>query len=243
MPNTPMATMPNSSKKCAAPTVDYECEGRDTNDILVISAILLNFTIAAYKMQFQNGWSVRGFETMFSDINKTGLYDRKGVRYDRDIGSWIVGGHRCLSGALVMHIREVYWISRCCVIWSSVVACGAFFYWYADLTIVHGSMRLISAFEFVCLIISVSYTTQNVVGVNSTSTKVTGEVGRTLRFLVGITWSYLYFRRGIAICSMRLCWDKELCMCRLKRSCRVLVFEDVWQGWDRNRTVFYRSQL
>lgn len=80
----PGATMPNNSKKRIDSTTEGEREGRVADDILVVSAISLNWTFAAYKMQFTACWNFPRFD----NGHAASVYNHKVVRRDTDAGGW-----------------------------------------------------------------------------------------------------------------------------------------------------------
>lgn len=86
--SSPGATLSNSAKDGVASAAKVDCGGRDTDDTLVVSAIPLNWTAAAYKTHFPDCRDVRCFEPMFSDGYNTSKYTRKNVRSDKEIGGW-----------------------------------------------------------------------------------------------------------------------------------------------------------
>lgn len=88
VPSMPLATVPGSTKETAAPGAEVDHEVRCTPNILDVSAIPANWTVAVFKVQCPDFCDVRRFEAIFLDGLKENIYDHMKARCDMNIGGW-----------------------------------------------------------------------------------------------------------------------------------------------------------
>lgn len=109
MPSTLGASIYGNCEERSAPSAEFDCKVRGGDDTLNISAVFINWMVAAYISQFPDCWDVKNFVAVFSDGHNTRLYDRNALVVTRELAATAVGGRYWVCEALDMWIRDLCW--------------------------------------------------------------------------------------------------------------------------------------